>query len=254
MDVREILKLIDEISLPKKLKKRREISTIPNYIEAGEEVKFICLCTLSSTNWMCVVTDRKILFVNKTMFNYVNKIEIPVSNIENIGSRKYREYGDVFIVQTGGIITSLSEIEIKEVDRLEAIIREVADIQTKTESKKDMSNEKESGEIETNKTESKKDMSDETESVKIETNKIESKKYISRKNFSENEEEDKKIEMKGIDVSFIHNLDFDEVEDILGKLLLENEIQREKIQALSNEIEEQRLLIREVIKKLKTKS
>lgn len=124
MDLEKIYNFIDGMNLSKKLKKKKEVQIIPDYIK-DEDLRYICTCSLSSNNWLCVVTTKKVLFLDKGIFNYVNKIEIPVENITRVSYKKYTMDGEVYICQ-GEMIAVLSSIDSKDLMRLVDAIRSVS--------------------------------------------------------------------------------------------------------------------------------
>lgn len=124
MDLEKIYNFIDGMNLSKKLKKKKEVQIIPDYIK-DEDLRYICTCSLSSNNWLCVVTTKKVLFLDKGIFNYVNKIEIPVENITRVSYKKYTMDGEVYVCQ-GEMIAVLSSIDSKDLMRLVDAIRSVS--------------------------------------------------------------------------------------------------------------------------------
>jgi hypothetical protein len=94
---------------------RREITALPEIISAGETIKGLSSGLYQGTTWLLVLTDRRVLFLDKGMLFGLKQVELPLSQISGLSHKIGLLFGKIDIHTSGGHqeIDQLPKTEVK---------------------------------------------------------------------------------------------------------------------------------------------
>lgn len=116
--VEEQLKSIGE---SKRILTRKEYKFLPEILADGETIKGTTAGFYDGKTWVIVVTDMRILFLDRGLFYGVHQFDMPLSQISAISQTIGLFFGQIEIATSGGKQT-ISKIPRKDVTKISSLI------------------------------------------------------------------------------------------------------------------------------------
>lgn len=96
---------------------RKEIKFLPEAMRPGEIIKAMTSGLLDGTTWLIVVTDQRVLFLDKGFFYGLKQLEIPLKSITGIVQKTGLMFGGLNIT-AASITHTITTIDKKDVKRV----------------------------------------------------------------------------------------------------------------------------------------
>ena len=103
---------------------KKEIKYLPQVIDEGEEIKAMTSGLHEGTTWLIVVTNRRILFLDKGFFYGLKQMEMPLNQITSVSYKTGLMFGTLEVNTAGGT-KRIEDISKKDVPKVAAIISEL---------------------------------------------------------------------------------------------------------------------------------
>lgn len=100
---------------------KKEIAELHNIIAEGEIILGLGSGMIDGNTWLCTVTDRRVLLLNKGMFYGLKQLEMPIANIKSVTHKTGLASGEL-LIDTGGDTKTIKSIVNADVQRLAALI------------------------------------------------------------------------------------------------------------------------------------
>lgn len=100
---------------------RKEIDYLPEVLNAGETIQALTSGHYDGNTWLIVVTDKRLLFLDKGMVYGGRQVEIPLSQISASSSNTGLMFGEIGIATAGGSKT-IGMIPKEDVAKVSQII------------------------------------------------------------------------------------------------------------------------------------
>ncbi|AXG38857.1 hypothetical protein EGCR1_09105 [Enterococcus gilvus] len=100
---------------------KKEIKSLPDYIDNDEDVKYVTSGFYDGNTILLVLTNQRMLFLDKGMLYGVNKIEIPIDKINSVSYKKG------MLLSTLKMFNGAAPVEIKNIDNntIERLTKEI---------------------------------------------------------------------------------------------------------------------------------
>jgi len=100
---------------------RREIQYLPAVLSGGETIRALTSGFYEGNTWLVVVTDQRILFLDKGMVYGLKQVELPLRQISTISHKTGLLYGELHIA-TGSGKSIVQKIPKGEVAKISSIV------------------------------------------------------------------------------------------------------------------------------------
>jgi hypothetical protein len=80
---------------------KREVAYLPELLAEGETIKALSSGTVDAKMWLIVVTDRRILLLDKGIFFGLSQLELPIAGIRSVSHKTGMLLGEI-LIDTGG--------------------------------------------------------------------------------------------------------------------------------------------------------
>lgn len=100
---------------------KREINYLPEVIEQGESIKALTSGMHDGHTWLIVVTQRRVLFLDKGMMYGLRQLELPLNKIDGISFKTKMMFGSIEI-DASGTHKKIEQISKKDVAKVAKIL------------------------------------------------------------------------------------------------------------------------------------
>ena len=103
---------------------KKEIRYLPEVIDEGEEIRAMTSGLHEGTTWLIVVTNRRLLFLDKGFFYGLKQMEMPLAQITSVSHKTGLMFGEIEVDTAGGK-KKIEQISKKDVPKVAAIISDL---------------------------------------------------------------------------------------------------------------------------------
>lgn len=100
---------------------KKEVKCLPDILVEGEVIKGVASGMMDANTWLCVVTEQRILLLDKGMIFGLKQIEFPIKQIKSISHKSGLLMGEL-LIDTAGQIKKLDNMMKKDAVKLAAVI------------------------------------------------------------------------------------------------------------------------------------
>ncbi len=100
---------------------KKEIKYLPEVIDEGEEIKAVTSGLHEGNTWLIVVTNRRVIFLDKGFFYGLKQMEMPIEQITSVSHKLGIIFGSIEI-QTAGGKKLIEDIDKKDVAKVASTI------------------------------------------------------------------------------------------------------------------------------------
>ncbi len=100
---------------------RREVKYLPEILAPGEAIHGVCSGTMDRGTWLCVVTDRRVILLDKGLITGLRQLELPIAQIKSVSCKTGLLLGELRI-DTGGQTKTLKGIVKDEAPKIAAVL------------------------------------------------------------------------------------------------------------------------------------
>lgn len=113
---------------------KKEIKYLPELINDGENILAMTSGFLDGNTWLIVVTDRRLLFLDKGMIYGLKQVEMPLDKISGISHKIGMLMGQISVMTSGGT-QKIENILKTDVPKIARIISDLTSRENKTSTK-----------------------------------------------------------------------------------------------------------------------
>lgn len=103
---------------------KKEIKYLPEVIMPGETILGLCSGLMDGTTWLCVVTERRMLMLDKGFITGLKHLEIPVSKILSVSFKTGFVFGEL-LIDSGGQIKIMKQVVKEDAAKMSGILSEL---------------------------------------------------------------------------------------------------------------------------------
>lgn len=103
---------------------KKEIKYLPEIMMPDETILGLCSGMMDNNTWLCAITDKRVIMLDKGMITGLKQLEIPISQIKSVSFKTGIIFGEL-LVDSGGQIKKLEKMLKTDAPKMASILTDL---------------------------------------------------------------------------------------------------------------------------------